>query len=164
MGVRRPRRNLADRKVTEYRFTRVIFGATSSPYILGATLQKHIKGYEEEFSATAQALMEDTYVDDIQGGGGKEEDAATFKEESIKILSEGGFSLHKWHSNVEHLNSGNQACEEVTYAKSLVGNKGSSETKILGTQWDKKGDTLTVDFRTCLKDLKPLSPRVLWCC
>ena len=151
--------NLADRKVTEYRFTRVIFGATSSPYILGATLQKHIKGYEEEFSATAQALMEDTYVDDIQGGGGKEEDAATFKEESIKILSEGGFSLHKWHSNVEHLNSGNQACEEETYAKSLVGNKGSSETKILGTQWDKKGDTLTVDFRTCLKDLKPLTKR-----
>ena len=50
--------------------------------------------------------MEDTYVDDIQGGAGKEEDVATFKEESIKILSEGGFSLHKWYSNAEHLNSG----------------------------------------------------------
>ena len=137
--------NLADWKVTEYHFTRVIFEATSSPYIQEATLQKHIKGYEEEFSATAQALMEDTYVDDIQGGGGKEEDAATFKEESIKILLEGGFSLHKWHSNVEHLNLGDQACEEETYTKSLVGNKGSSETKILGTQWDKKGDTLTID-------------------
>ena len=60
---------------------------------------------------------------------------------------------------MEHLNSGDQACEEETYAKSLVGNKGSSETKILGTQWDKKGDTLTVDFRTCLKDLKPLTKR-----
>ena len=59
----------------------MIFGATSRPYILGATLQKHIKGYEEEFSATVQALMENTYVNDIQGGGGKEEDAATFKEE-----------------------------------------------------------------------------------
>ena len=35
--------NLTDRNITEYRFTRVIFGATSSPYILGATLQKHIK-------------------------------------------------------------------------------------------------------------------------
>ena len=88
--------------------------------------------------------MEDTYVDDIQGGGGKEEDTTTFKEESIKILSGGGFSLHKWHSNVEHLNLGDQACEEETYTKSLVGNKGRSETKILGTQWDNKGDTLTV--------------------
>ena len=57
------------------------------------------------------------------------------------------------------LTRGDQACEEETYGKSLVGNKGSSETKILGTQWDKKGDTLTVDFRTCLKDLKPLTKR-----
>ena len=35
--------NLQDRKVMEYRFTRVIFGATSSPYILGATIEKHLE-------------------------------------------------------------------------------------------------------------------------
>ena len=35
--------NLTDRNIAEYRFTRVIFGATSKPYILGATLQKHIR-------------------------------------------------------------------------------------------------------------------------
>jgi len=45
----------------------VIFGARSSPHILGATLQKHIKGYKEMFKATAQTLLEETYVDDIQG-------------------------------------------------------------------------------------------------
>ena len=151
--------NLTDRNVREYRFTRVIFGATSSPYILRATLQKHIKDYEEEFTTTAKALMEDTYVDDIQGGGDKEEDAATFKEESTKILSTGGFSLHKWHSNVERLNSEDQTCEEDSYAKSLVGSRGNSGTKILGVQWDKKEDTLTVDFKTCLKMSKPLTKR-----
>ena len=52
--------NLTDRNIAEYRFTRVIFGATSSPYILGATPQKHIKGYNETFTVTAQALLEDT--------------------------------------------------------------------------------------------------------
>ena len=35
--------NLTDRNIAKYRFTRVIFGATSKPYILGATLQKHIR-------------------------------------------------------------------------------------------------------------------------
>jgi len=70
--------NLTDRNIAEYRFTRVIFGATSSPYILGATLQKHIKGYGQTFKATVQVLLEDTYVDDIQGGGDAEEDAAHF--------------------------------------------------------------------------------------
>ena len=60
-------------------------------------LQKHIKGYDKEFKATVQALLEDTYVDDIQGGGDV--------EEASNIMSEGGFALHKWHSNVELLNS-----------------------------------------------------------
>lgn len=148
---------LTDRNVTEYRFTRVIFGATSSPYILVATLQKHIRDYEEEFTVTAQSLLEDTYVDDIHGGGDSEADAVTFKEESTKILSEGGFSLHKWHSNVEHVNSSGEVHEgEETYAKSMVGNKQSNKTKILGTQWNKKEDTLTIDLETCLEIIKPL--------
>ena len=96
---------------------------------------------------TAQSLLEDTYVDDIQGGGDSEADTVTFKEESTKILSEGGFSLHKWHSNVEHVNSSGEVHEgEETYAKSMVGNKQSNKTKILGT----------IDLETCLEIIKPL--------
>ena len=72
--------NLHDRKVLEYQFTRIIFGATSSPYILGATLEKHLERYGEHFSAqTIKSLKEDTYVDDIQGGGDSPEDIKRFK-------------------------------------------------------------------------------------
>ena len=151
--------NLIERNVKEYRFTRVIFGATSSPYILGATLQRHVQDYMKEFTTTAESLLEDTYVDDIQGGGATEEEAAKFKEESIKILSEGAFTSHKRHSNVKNLNSEQQACEEETYAKSLVGNRVNSTTKILGTPWDKQRDTLRIDFETCFKTAKPLTKR-----
>lgn len=56
--------NVTDRNIKEYRFTRVLFGATLNPCILGATLQKHVQGYKE-FTATVQSLLEDTYVDDI---------------------------------------------------------------------------------------------------
>lgn len=63
-----------------------------------------------------------------------EEDAVTFKEEAFNIMSEGGFTLHKWHSNVEQLNSVEKVTEgEETYAKNLVGKRGNRETKILGT-------------------------------
>ena len=69
--------------------------------------------------------------------------------------------MHKWHSNVEQLNSVEKVCEEEeTYAKtSLVGTKGNNETKILGTSWDKKRDTLSIDFKTCLKMVTPLTKR-----
>ena len=112
-------------------------------------LQKHIKGYDKEFKATVQALLEDTYVDDIHGGGDVEEGAATFQEEASNIMSEGGFALHKWHSNVELQNSVEKVTEgEETYAKSLVGNRGNKEH-----------DTLSIDFKTCLKADKPLTKR-----
>ena len=61
--------NLTDRNVREYRFARVIFGATPSPYILGSTIEKHLKLYEGRYPETVKTLREDTYVDDIHGGG-----------------------------------------------------------------------------------------------
>jgi hypothetical protein len=58
--------NLEEMKIVEYRFTRVIFGAAPSPYILGATLQKHVKQFQDEYPETTKALLEETYVDDVQ--------------------------------------------------------------------------------------------------
>jgi hypothetical protein len=151
--------NLEERNVTDYRFTRVIFGATSSPYILGATLQKHVSGYESLYPETTKSLLEDTYVDDIQGGGDSAEQAVAFKAESDKILSEASFPLHKWHSNVESLDSAERGDDEQTYAESSVGNKRSNETKILGVPWNKKKDTFSVSLETITDFSGPLTKR-----
>jgi hypothetical protein len=153
--------NLEERNVTDYRFTRVIFGATSSPYILGATLQKHVSEYESLYPETTKSLLEDTYVDDIQGGGDNEEQAVAFKAESAKILSKANFPLHKWHSNVESLDSSERCddSDEQTYAESLVGNKRSNETKILGVPWNKKEDTFSVSLETNTNFSGPLTKR-----
>lgn len=61
---------------------------------------------------------------------------------------------------MEQLNSVEKVTEgKETYAKSLVGNR---ETKILGTLWNKAHDTLSVDFKTCLKADKPLAKRKIF--
>ena len=76
----------------------------SSPYVLAATLQKHLQKYGEgKYSGTAEALLRTTYVDDLQGGGDSIDAVIKFKREASHILSEGGFTLAptKWNSNVK---------------------------------------------------------------
>ena len=83
----------------------MIFGAAPSPYILGATLQQHVKQFQDEYPETTKALLEDTYMDDVQSGGDSISELETFKEHATTIMEKAGFTLHKWHSNVEELES-----------------------------------------------------------
>ena len=142
-----------ERKVKEYRFTRVIFGATSSPYILGATLQKHLEKHSEEYPATSAALIADTYVDDIQGGGRDVDEVETFKREATEIFAKAGFTLHKWHSNLQEFESNEEAQESER-----LGEK-HRKTKILGISWDKQGDKLEINFAECVNANKQLTKR-----
>ena len=142
------------------RFRRYCITATPSPYILGATLQKHLEGYQSIYPETVQMLRDDTYVDDIQGGGDSKKDVVQFREEATTILAGAGFQLHKWHSNVLSVNTdSNEREEERTYAKTVVGNPKTNQTKILGIPWDKSNDCMTVSFEPCLNIKSPITKR-----
>ena len=127
----------------------MIFGAGPSPYIICASLHKHVSKYKDSNPETAQALLEETYVDDIQYRAESAEELIKFKEESIAIMKQGGFTMHKWHSSIASL--------ESTAAENLVKDSSGDKrmqspdhkkgpnnvTKILGIQWDKERDLLT---------------------
>ena len=81
--------NLQERKIVELRFTRVIFGAGPSPYILGSTLETHIDLFKDIYPETVKALRDDTYVDDVQYGSNVKENLQKFKDESMLILQKG---------------------------------------------------------------------------
>ena len=49
-------KDLKKMELMELRFTRVIFGSSSSPYILGATIKKHISKYRDTFSKNSACL------------------------------------------------------------------------------------------------------------
>ena len=130
----------------------MIFDANSSPYILGATLQKHLEEYSKEYPATSAALIADTYVDDIQGGGSAVEDVEIFKREATQIFAKAGFTLHKWHSNLQEFESN----EEVKEHGRLGGQH--RNTKILDISWGKQR-VLEINFEECLKSNKQLTKR-----
>ena len=73
----------------------MIFDSAPGPYILGATFENHIDYYKEAFPKTVKDLKDNIYVDDVQSGGDTKDELIRFKEEATKIMSEGGFQLHK---------------------------------------------------------------------
>ena len=87
--------NLDTRTVTEYRYTRESFGSGTSPYILGATLQKQVTQYAEMFPSTTDELLNNTYMDDFQSDGDHSNQLMKFKEEATKIIQDNGYL--KWH-------------------------------------------------------------------
>lgn len=111
-----------------FRFTRVLFGAEASPFMLGATLRYHYNRQPTEFGTTVEALKRDTYVDNLMKTGDTIEELQTFKEEAIKVFEQARFPVHKWESNIKTLE-----CKDMP-----------NPTKILGHLWDKSEDSLEI--------------------
>ena len=130
------------------RFTRAVFGVGQSPFLLGGTLNTHLDKYTtEEFAEIIEEIKENLYVDDVIGGAETQDEAKTLKEQTIKILGDAKFVLHKWHSNIRELEdcSLKDEDEEQTYAKQQMNVK-KDESAILGVKWNKNEDSIAVTF------------------
>ena len=149
--------SLDSRFIKEYRLTRAIFGAGPSPYILNATIEKHVSAYSVMYPKTVQALINDTYVDDIQGGGDCIKDLETFKTEAEIIMKQGRFALHKWHSNITSLESISN--EIVNNGDGKLSPASRTNGRILGVSWNKERDTLRIEFTPCMQVKEPITKR-----
>ena len=149
-----------DPDIRVLRSTRVVFGVSSSPYLLNATLDHHLR----LFSSTDQELVEvflcSIYVDDVVAGAASEEAALKLYKESKQVLQEGGFNLREFTNNKPQLqrainmlenspvspaNASSVCSEETTYAKSTLGEVqvvSPSEQKVFGVKWNVMTDCL----------------------
>ena len=64
-------------EIVPLRFTRVVFGVSSSPFLLNATIKYHIEKYCSSHSEVVKALLQLIYVDDVVSGADSEEEAYT---------------------------------------------------------------------------------------
>ena len=134
-------------KLEVHRFTRVLFCCNQSPFLLGATLEKHLKECEDELPKEVAEIRQSLYVDDILIGGGSVQEVQRLKEETMDIFDRAKFQLHKWHSNREVLERDDkmEKVVEECFAKQQLGTK-ESETKLLGVGWNKQDETLLISF------------------
>ncbi|KAF2889232.1 hypothetical protein ILUMI_16941 [Ignelater luminosus] len=110
-----------------YRHTRVVFGVTSSAFILAAIIKLHLEriAQEDQFihmSDTIKKLFSSFYVDNCVTSVDSVEELYQFKEESKILMTEGGFNSRGWKYTY---------CEEPHQL-----------TSVLGLTWEKREDVL----------------------
>lgn len=87
-------------RLKTYRFRSILFGATSSPFILNSVIQHHL---ESSPSKTNADMLKNIYVDNLISGTQESQQAVDYYKESIQTLHQGGFNLRSWASNDKHL-------------------------------------------------------------
>ncbi|XP_018403171.1 PREDICTED: uncharacterized protein LOC108780081 [Cyphomyrmex costatus] len=115
--------------IITYRHRRVVFGVSSSPFLLAATIELHIERSSNATSSTSREVIckkleKSFYVDDCVTSVDSETDLQTFQKEAVSLMSEAKFDLRKW-----------------TYS----GMKSQyRQTTVLGLLWDTEKDTLAL--------------------
>ena len=95
--------NSAEPKIVEYRFARVVFGVTSSPFLLNATLLKHITSYDREDLEFVNQMLRSLYVDHLSVSFEDMDKACQLYLKSRERMAQGGFNLRKWLTNTRPL-------------------------------------------------------------
>ncbi|CAB4030027.1 integrase core domain, partial, partial [Paramuricea clavata] len=161
--------NSKEEKIITYRFLRVVFGLTSSPFLLNATLRHHLSKYVEKENAVVERIREDLYVDDLVSGGDSVGTAKEIYETSKAIMLEGGFELRKWVTNDPELRAYISSTmgdkpnsqllgEDLTYVEVMSPNLVTPNQAVLGVAWDTITDdkSAKVSFLAAKTKVAPL--------
>lgn len=118
----------------------VTYGLKSSSFLATRCLVELARMYQTEYPLASQALLKNTYVDDVISGTDELLELHKLKNELVKLLEKGSFTLHKWCSNspqvIDDLPS------EQKYFDKLDINK-DNIVKTLGLSCDVLNDQLT---------------------
>ena len=133
------------------RMSRVVFGVSPSPFLLAATIRKHIKQYETEQPRTVEALRESLYVDDFISSSCDVDDALSITKTAKEILFHAGMNLCKWVTNSPDLRAkwtenGVEHATETDTAGNVL--------KVLGLVWRPETDDFVFDLKGLLDILK----------
>jgi len=120
---------------TTYRFKVVLFGSTSSPFVLSATLHHHLDQYTSQISSD---IKRNLYTDNVISGCQTEEDILSYYITTRAIMANAHFNLRSWASNSPKLQS--RAADDGVLDTDTTVN-------LLGLKWNTCTDTLSLSQR-----------------
>ena len=91
-------RNLQEESITKYRFTRVIFGVTSSQFLLKGTVQTHANKYgnvDPEFARKLKRYFYETILIVVHN---LQKKVLNFIKKVKSRLSEASYNIRKWRT------------------------------------------------------------------
>ncbi|XP_067049919.1 uncharacterized protein [Acropora muricata] len=174
-------------KTIVFRFARVAFGLSSSPFLLNATLKHHNMTYENEDPEFVQKLLQSLYVDDIIYEDSDDIGAYKLYIKAKSRLAEGGFNAKKFVSNskkiMSQIKENERLLENSCHESQSIKSKENSETvmeddesyaksatqsgsalpatkKVLGVHWNTEEDQLVLHLNEVLDDLRSTKPDV----
>ncbi|KRZ75294.1 Gypsy retrotransposon integrase-like protein 1 [Trichinella papuae] len=117
-----------------FRFRRVCFGLTCSPFLAMSVTRRHALNHLQGFPLGANQVLENMYVDDIVFSVDENEVAMETVRQLMMLMKKGGFHLTKWVSNMK-------AVLADLPAEDIIG-KNTMMSKTLGIVWDSANDEL----------------------
>ncbi|XP_067051162.1 uncharacterized protein [Acropora muricata] len=127
-----------------YRFRRVLFGASPSLFLLGATLRNHLHRQKDDWVANDQ--KNSTYMDNVLSGVSDDEDAEHYYRHSRHLLASARMNLRPWTTNSSKL-------KEKLVAENTIA---TDKPKVLDLEWDSNADTISFPLMKVVSEAKAL--------
>ncbi|GFR08915.1 integrase catalytic domain-containing protein [Trichonephila clavata] len=143
---------IADEIVT-YRFTRLPFGLTSSPFLLSASLRELATTYKQTYPIATKHIENNTYMDDFVLETSTDTEAITLYREILQLTSRISLPLAKWTTNSKTL-QGVWKQENFPFREI---------TQVLGVKWDTDKDVFQIDVQAKIVEAskEPVTKRLL---
>ena len=142
------------------RFTRVVFGVSSSPFLLNGTISHHISSYKDVDPDFVEEVLKSLYLDDFASSVSSETEGFSLYKLKERF-KKGEFNMRKWETNSDVLrkkiasaeeSDSSKVCkvweEDQSYSKSGLQQVNPEEEfpKVLGLAWNTKSDKLVFNF------------------
>ncbi len=117
------------------RFTRVLFGAKSSPSLLNQTIDYHLS---QSGTPTAEFIRANIYVDNVVCGANSNKETLQLYTEGKELFAKASMNLREWQSNDRELMTTIPEEDRVT----------TPAVKVLGIHWDTRSDVLRLNIKS----------------